>query len=98
MSALPPKADIVARQLDVRYVPIADIAARALVCAKLVTSPNLTGSPPVLKTIGIVEVAALAARAAVMPVATMTATLCCTKSAASSDNRQRRQVASVPFL
>jgi putative tryptophan/tyrosine transport system substrate-binding protein len=52
---------------------------------KLVIRPNLTGSAPVLKTIGIVEVAALAARAAVIPVATMTATLCCTKSAASPE-------------
>ena len=33
---------------------------------RLATRPNLTGSPPVLKTIGTVEVAALAATAAVI--------------------------------
>ena len=42
---------------------------------RLATRPSLTGSPPMVKTIGIVEVAALAASAAgVPPVATITVT------------------------
>jgi len=42
---------------------------------RLAASPSLTGSPPLVKTIGIVEVAAFAASPeAVPPVATMTAT------------------------
>jgi hypothetical protein len=43
--------------------------------------------PPVLKVMGIVEVAALAARAAVMPVATSTATGRRTNSEASAGKR-----------
>src|SRR5262249_36844822 len=54
---------------------------------RLATRPNLTGSPPVLKTIGTVEVTALAAAAAVIPVATSTATGMRTSSAASDGKR-----------
>jgi hypothetical protein len=54
---------------------------------RLATSPSFTGSPPVLNTIGIVAVAALAARAAVMPLATSTVTGRPTSSAASAGNR-----------
>jgi hypothetical protein len=54
---------------------------------RLATRPNVTGSPPVLKTIGTVEVAALAATAAVMPVATSTATGTRTNSVASAGRR-----------
>ena len=43
-------------------------------CAEL--RPNLIGSPPVVNTIGTVEVAALAACAAGVVVAAMTVTLC----------------------
>jgi hypothetical protein len=43
---------------------------------KLATRPSLMGSPPVKKTIGIVAVAALAARAALLPIAKITTTCC----------------------
>ena len=36
---------------------------------RLATKPSLTGSPPVMKTIGIVEVADFAARAETTPTA-----------------------------
>jgi len=50
----------------------------------LATRPALTGSSPTLKTIGIVEVAALAARArGGLPGTAITATLRRTRSAAS---------------
>ena len=54
---------------------------------RLVTSPSCTGSPPAPNTIGIVEVAALAASAAA-PLAGVTITLTPrrTRSAASSPN------------
>ena len=52
---------------------------------RLVTRPYRTGSSATAKTIGIVEVAAFAARAAYgEPVVTITATLRSTRSAASS--------------
>ena len=55
---------------------------------RLATSPSLTGSPPVLKTIGIVVVAALAASADVLPpVETRTAIPRLTRSAASVGSR-----------
>jgi transposase InsO family protein len=54
---------------------------------RLATRPNLIGSPPVLKTMGTVEVAALAAIAAVMPVATNTVTGARTNSVASAGRR-----------
>jgi hypothetical protein len=40
MSALPPKADIGRRQLDVRFVPIADVSARncLTILSKIITS------------------------------------------------------------
>src|SRR5262249_49956069 len=54
---------------------------------KLATRPSLTGSLPVWKTIGIVEVAAFAARAgAEVPPAAITATRRRTRSAASAGN------------
>jgi hypothetical protein len=43
---------------------------------RLATRPNLIGSPPVVNTIGTVEVAALATSAAGVLVATMTVTFC----------------------
>jgi len=50
---------------------------------RLVTRPNGTGSDPTVNTIGIVVVAACAARAEAMsPVAAMTAPLYLTRSAA----------------
>ena len=50
--------------------------------------PGARGSPPVVKTIGMVEVAALAASPeGAPPVATITATRRCTRSAASSGRR-----------
>ena len=55
---------------------------------RLATSPTLTGSTPVLKTTGIVVVAALAASdPCALPGVAMTATRRRTKSAASSGNR-----------
>jgi hypothetical protein len=54
---------------------------------KLATRPYRTGSLPVLKTIGMVAVAALAARAAESPVAAMTVTRRPTRSAANSLSR-----------
>src|SRR5262249_5500543 len=57
-------------------------------CARLATRPTSTGSEPMIKTIGIVCVAALAARAAaVVPATAMTATLRPTSSAASAGSR-----------
>ena len=53
--------------------------------AKLATKPSKTGSPPTLKTIGIVEVAFFAACAgAGPPVVTITSTLRRTRSDAKS--------------
>ena len=49
---------------------------------RLATRPSSTGSLPVTKTVGIVLVAALAARAAAVGVANMTATWRLTRSAA----------------
>src|SRR5947209_3205005 len=54
---------------------------------RLATRPNLTGSSPPRKTIGIVVVAALAASAEVVPVVAITATERCTKSDASAGRR-----------
>ena len=54
---------------------------------RLATRPSLTGSSPTPKTIGIVAVAALAASAAGVPVATITATWRRTRSAASAGSR-----------
>src|SRR5262249_9479141 len=57
---------------------------------RLVTRSYLTGSSASVKTIGIVEVASFAATAAYgEPVATITATLRSTRSAASSGRRER---------
>ena len=50
--------------------------------ARLATHPPATGSSPAIMTIGIVDVAALAARTATAPGATITSTLCLTRSAA----------------
>jgi hypothetical protein len=56
--------------------------------ARLATSPVKTGSSPVRKTIGIVEVALFAARAVgVPPVETITSTLRLTRSAANAGSR-----------
>src|SRR6185437_13340232 len=53
-------------------------------------SPSATGSPPVLKTIGIVVVASLAASAAcVVPGVAIKATFRRTRSAASSGSQRR---------
>src|SRR5262245_6057263 len=54
---------------------------------KLATRPNLIGSSPVVNTIGTVEVAVLAARAAGLVVAAMTVTLRWIRSAASAGSR-----------
>src|SRR5262249_53664027 len=55
---------------------------------RLATKPILTGSPPTVNTIGIVEVAALAASAeGSPPVVARTATPCRTRSAASAGRR-----------
>jgi hypothetical protein len=55
---------------------------------RLATRPDLTGSPATLNRIGIVAVAALAARAtARLPTATITATRLPTRSAASAGTR-----------
>ena len=51
---------------------------------RLETSPIATGSSPVVKTIGTVAVAVLAARAATLPKAAITATCWRTRSAASA--------------
>ena len=51
---------------------------------KLVTSPLVTGSPAPMKTMGMVLVACLAARAASVGGATMTSTWSATSSAASA--------------
>jgi hypothetical protein len=51
---------------------------------RLATRPNATGSPPVVKTMGMVVVAAFAASAAVVLAATITATRRRTRSAASA--------------
>src|SRR5262245_43212388 len=59
--------------------------------ARLATRPYSTGFPPMAKTIGIVEVAALAAFAATgLPGVTITLTCRRTSSAASSGNRWYR--------
>ena len=55
--------------------------------ARLATSPSLTGSLPVLKTIVIVPVAALATSAEGVSIATMTATCRRTRSTASAGSR-----------
>ena len=55
--------------------------------AKLATRPSLTGSLPVAKTMGIVVVAALAARAEGVSIAAMTATRRRTSSAANAGSR-----------
>src|SRR5215468_960647 len=57
--------------------------------ARLATRPNLTGSSPPTKTIGIVVVAALAANAEV-PTVAITATRRRTRSAASAGSRSVR--------
>src|ERR1019366_10478510 len=55
---------------------------------RLVTSPVLTGSAAVMKTIGMVDVAALAARPGSLPPAAMTKATCrLTSSAARPGNR-----------
>ena len=55
---------------------------------RLVTRPVLTGSAAVMKTMGMVDVAALAARPGSLPPAAMiTETLRLTRSAASAGNR-----------
>src|SRR5262245_18168131 len=54
---------------------------------RLMTKPDLTGSSPLVNTIGIVLVAVLAASAAGGPPPTITATLRRIKSAASSASR-----------
>ena len=54
---------------------------------RLTTRPNATGSPPVVKTIGMVVVAAFAASAAGVLAATSTATRRRTRSAASAGSR-----------
>ena len=54
---------------------------------RLVTSPDATGSPPTVKTTGMVLVAALAASAAASPLAAITATRRRTRSAASAGSR-----------
>ena len=55
---------------------------------RLATSSSLTGSLPVVKMIGIVEVAALATNAgAVPPLVTITTTGLRTSSAANDDSR-----------
>ena len=55
---------------------------------RLATSPSLTGSPPMMKTTGMVEVAALAASAgAEPPTARITATCRRASSAASAGSR-----------
>ena len=54
---------------------------------RLATSPASTGSTPIEKTIGIVVVAAFAAGAAGVPVATITATWRRTRSAANAGRR-----------
>lgn len=54
---------------------------------RLATSPAATGSAPVANTIGMVDVAAWAARVAGMLAGvTITATLCLTRSAASGES------------
>ena len=58
--------------------------------AKLATSPASTGSVALTMTIGIVVVARLAASAGAWEEATITSTLCRTRSAASSARRSRR--------
>ena len=55
---------------------------------RLATRPVLTGSKPVVKTVGIVPIVALAACTA-MPFATITATRRRTRSAASAGSRSR---------
>src|SRR5690348_846788 len=55
--------------------------------ARLITSPSATGSPTVAKTMGMLLVACLAARAAIVPVATITSTLSATSSAARAGSR-----------
>jgi hypothetical protein len=57
---------------------------------RLETRPRLTGSPPVVNTIGIVVVAAFAARAEATPTGTITATWRRTRSAASGARRSDR--------
>src|SRR5437762_13189305 len=54
---------------------------------RLSTRPILIGSPPIVKTIGIVVVVALAATAALLAIVAMTATLRRTISAASAGSR-----------
>jgi len=56
-------------------------------CARLATRPSLTGSSPTPKTIGITEVAALAANAVAFDGAAITLTLRATRSATSSGIR-----------
>src|SRR5689334_16178260 len=65
------------RSLKARYTPVILPPGEL----RLATRPILTGSSPLVKTIGIVDVAALAARAAGGPLATITATRRLTKSA-----------------
>jgi hypothetical protein len=55
--------------------------------ARLETRPIPTGSPTPVKTIGIVEVAVFAARAAACPAGTITSTSRPTKSAANAGSR-----------
>jgi hypothetical protein len=58
---------------------------------RLVARPNPTGSPPITKTMGMVDVATLAAIAeGAPPVVTSTATGRRTRSAAKSGNRSNR--------
>jgi hypothetical protein len=57
---------------------------------RLATRPNATGSPPVPKTMGMVVVAAFAAKAAGVPLATITATRRRTRSAASAGSRDHQ--------
>jgi len=55
--------------------------------ARLATRPIATGSPPLKKTIGIVEVWLFAASTAASPLAAITSTLRPTRSAANAGNR-----------
>jgi hypothetical protein len=69
---------------DIRVMPVTLPPGRF----KLPTSPNTTGSAPMVKTIGIADVAVVAARTeGTPPVAAITATRWRTKSAANSGNR-----------
>jgi hypothetical protein len=75
-----------------RLVPVTLPPGRA----KLATSPLPTGSPAAAITMGIVEVARLAANGASVPTPTITSTLRLTSSAASAGSRSRSFSAYLP--